>query len=436
MTAAIFVAAFLVCSFFAVMRHPIYGLIAYVGVFYINPPARWWGQGVLLDVRWSYIAAAVTFLGVLIHRPGRSRVKVGRDPIVYVFCAFLVWIAAQEIWAIDLERQQMLLEYYAKFGIAVYLICRTLETERQFRLFVWAHLLGCFYFGWLAYTQHGGGRFEDFGGAGVRDANEAALTIGTGALVLGSLLLYERLLQRVVLIGIAPFLVNAIVATVSRSGFLSLAMGGALFNVLTPPKFRKWVLAMSALAVVLLLMLTTDSYWERIDTIKQRGQEVEGVDTGSGRLEVMKAQLRMFRDHPWGCGHFCTTVLSPSYVDVKELDPELGVRSSHNTFLSMLVEQGLPGAVVYVTLLAWVFVRGRRLARQSRGTGNFVSLMLPGVVGSLGAMFLADMFVPYVRYEVRFWFLALLVVLMRFQEEYRTGDTATPLSATTDNRHS
>jgi hypothetical protein len=29
-------------------------------------------------------------------------------------------------------------------------------------------------------------------------------------------------------------------------------------------------------------------------------------------------------------------------------------------------------------------------------------------------MFVGDMFVPYVRYEVRFWFIALLLVLLRF----------------------
>ena len=179
-------------------------------------------------------------------------------------------------WAIDPDQQRTLLEYYLKFAVAVFMIYRAVDSEAHFRLFLWAHVLGCFYFGWIVYSQYEGGRFEEFGGAGVKDANEAALTIGTGALVLGSLLLWEKLRQKLLLVGMAPFLINAIVATISRSGFLALAFGGGLFNLLTPPRFRKWVVPMSALALVLLLMLTTESYWSRIETIAYKGEEVEG----------------------------------------------------------------------------------------------------------------------------------------------------------------
>ena len=189
MTAVAFVSAFLFCCLLAVVRHPVFGVIAYVGVFYVNPPVRWWGLGALHDVRWSLIAAAVTLAGVLIHQTGRRRAGSGRDPVVFLFVAFLIWLAVQLVWAIDLGRQQTLLEYYLKFGVAVYLINRSIDTEQNFRLVLWAHVLGCFYFGWLAFAHYSGGRFEEFGGAGVKDANEAALTIGTGALMLGSLML-------------------------------------------------------------------------------------------------------------------------------------------------------------------------------------------------------------------------------------------------------
>ena len=67
---------------------------------------------------------------------------------------------------------------------------------------------------------------------------------------------------------------------------------------------------MSVLAAVLLMLLTSEDYWQRIGTIQLAGQEVEDVDTGSERLAVMAAQIEMFRDNPWGCGHFCTTILS------------------------------------------------------------------------------------------------------------------------------
>jgi hypothetical protein len=416
-TAIAFVLVFVMACVMALVRHPIYGLWAYVGVFYVNPPLRWWGQGFLLNFRWSVIAAAVTFIAILIHKTGRQNESFARQPIAILYFVFVAWLAVQLGWALDVEQQQILLEYYLKFGIGAFLILRSLDGEANFRRFLWAHVAGCFYFGWLAYTSHQGGRFEEFGGAGVKDANEAALCIGTGALVLGSLLLWENWRRRVALIGMAPFLVNAIVATVSRSGFLALAAGGLVFNLLAPPKYRKFVVPMSLLAVVLVLMLSTEDYWNRIETITYRGQEVEGEDTGSGRLDIMAAQLRMARSYPLGCGHTCTAILSPQYLGAEHLTTEAGVRSSHNTFLSMLVEHGLPGAMIYITAIVLIAKRALMVFRRAKGTGNFVSVMLPAIAGSLAAMVIADLFVPYMRFEVRIWFVCLLWTLWRFQEQ-------------------
>ena len=298
-----------------------------------------------------------------------------------------------------------------------FLILRSLDSEANFRLFLWAHIAGCFYFGWLAYTSYDGGRFEEFGGAGVKDANEAALTIGTGALVLGALLLWVKWREKAVLVGMAPFIVNAIVATVSRSGFLALVMGGLTFNWLTSPKYRKWVVPMSILAGVLMLMLTTQDYWNRIETITYAGQEVEGKETGTGRLEIIAGQFQMFRDHPLGCGHACTAILSPQYLGAQHLTDASGVRASHNTFMSMLVEHGVPGGAIYLIMLILIVRRVRMVSSRTRHSAGFVAAMLPGVAGSLAAMIVADMFVPYMRFEVRIWFICLLWVLWRLRIE-------------------
>src|SRR5215470_16251229 len=71
--AALFLILFIAGCVLAFIRHPIYGLMTYVGEYFIHPPSRWWGQGLLLDVRWSVLAAGMTLLAVLIRRSGRSR---------------------------------------------------------------------------------------------------------------------------------------------------------------------------------------------------------------------------------------------------------------------------------------------------------------------------------------------------------------------------
>jgi O-antigen ligase len=425
-TGLLFSIAFIASCVLALARGPIYGMLAYVAVFYLNPPIRWWGQGVLADIRWSLVTAAVTLVALLIHRGRWNGTPFFKQPVVIGLCLLLAWMVVQLPWILDRDLHVEVIEYYAKFVIAMYLIYYCVDSERNLRLFLWAHVLGCFYFGWLVFTTYTGGRFDNFGGAGLKDANEVALTMGTAALALGSLLLTARWPGRVVAVGVAPFIVNGLVATISRSAFLALVVGGAVYNWFTPARWRKWVVALSALAVVLLLMLTTESYWSRIQTIAMGGQIIEGVDTGVDRIAQWRGQLRMFRDHPLGCGHHCTTILSPSYFESWVLAERAGVRSSHNTFLSMLVDHGVPGGLAYVALLSWVLLAARRLRRSPVLQSGSMPLFVPAVVGSLLAMFVGDMFVPYVRYEVRFWFIALLLVLLRLAQESSQDVPATP----------
>lgn len=66
LTAGAFFAAYVTGCLLSLFRHPIFGLLTYVGVFYIHPPARWWGD-VLPSARWSLLAACVTLIGLLVH---------------------------------------------------------------------------------------------------------------------------------------------------------------------------------------------------------------------------------------------------------------------------------------------------------------------------------------------------------------------------------
>jgi hypothetical protein len=63
----------------------------------------------------------------------------------------------------------------------------------------------------------------------------------TGILVGGSLFLAGRLRERAILLALLPLIVNALIATISRSGFLAICVGGIVFNYFTPPAFRKQV---------------------------------------------------------------------------------------------------------------------------------------------------------------------------------------------------
>src|SRR5262245_28767941 len=64
LTAIAFAGVFALALVLAFVRHPIFGLGAYLLAFFNHPPDRWWGQS-LPDLRWSLLAAAVTLVAAL-----------------------------------------------------------------------------------------------------------------------------------------------------------------------------------------------------------------------------------------------------------------------------------------------------------------------------------------------------------------------------------
>lgn len=413
LTALLFLAAFGVGSVLALTRAPIYGLATYVATFYLHPPSRWWGQGILEDIRWPLLAAAVTLLALLVHKPKLPLTRILRSGPFWTLVVFVAWIAVQSIWALDAEAHSQLLSIYWKFIVVMILVTRCIQSERDLKIFLWVHALGCAYLGYIAYTSYGGGRFEGFGGPGLGEANAAALVLVTGMAVAGSLFLTGGWRAKAGVVGIAPLIVNALVTTISRSGFLAMAVAGIVFNWLVPPKFKTPVRVLSVLALVLLAMLTNDVYWGRMETIKYGGETVEGVDTGAGRLATIEAQLRMATSRPLGCGHQCTTYLSYTYLDPKFHSVQ-GGRASHNTFMSMLVDHGIPGAAIYVLMAWWALTRLLQLRRTLVGSQSLLAGVLPAVGGALIAMLIGDLFVQYIRLEVRIWFIAVLMVMLHF----------------------
>ena len=404
---------FAVGAFYALSRHPIYGLMTYVAVYYLHPPARWWGAPIA-GYRWSLLAAGITLLAVIIHARKRQppTVPLFKHKVMIGLMLFFGWLVLQSFSALDQPMHHDMITLFAKYVLLVGLIYLSVDSERHLKWFLWTHVLGCAYLGWIAYTAYEGGRFEGFGGPDINEANAGALQIVTGILCASVLLLMGKTKERLFLLGTLPFIVNALVTTVSRSGFLEVALGGIVFNWFSLPRFKKIVRVLSIVAVLGFLVVTDPGYWLRISSMKYAGEQVQGVDTGEGRIVLVKAQWQMFFAHPFGCGHRCTAVLSPEYLDDSRLTGQgkQRARSSHNSFMTMLVEHGVVGALFYVALLVWIYRSVRFLARKLKGQETFLAAFMPAIAAIMAALTIGDLFVDYVLQEVRMWFVAILMV--------------------------
>lgn len=413
LTGLLFLSAYAAGCAMSLIRHPIFGLVTYVAAFYLHPPSRWWGQA-LPDLRWSFTAAAVTLVSVLVHKNVARRDGFFRHRAMTGLAIFIVWIIVQLPWALDRGLQLTLLTLYVKYLLLLWLMYRCIDTETNLRRFLWSHVLGCLYMGWTAYTSYQGGRFEGFGGPDINEANAGAMQIVTGIFIASVLFLVGSVREKIAVFACMPLVVNALVTTISRGAFLAAGVGGVIFNYLTPLLYRRRVRLLSVLALILFVMLTNPLYWARIASLKFAGEEVEGLDTGSGRVVLMQAQLRMFQSHPFGCGHRCTAVLSPYYLDDRYLTSsgETRARSSHSTVLTMLVEHGIPGIILYALMTVWIVKSMLTLARRLKDKEGFLPTLVPGLAAALAAVMVGDLFVDYLKLEVRFWLIAVLMVCL------------------------
>ena len=415
LSALVFVLAYVAGLGLAFVKHPKYGLYTYIAVFYIDPPSRWWGS-FAPEMRWSLVAAIVTLIATWRLTEESRRPNWLSTTPAKLLVVMTAWIWIQNVWAIDPVQHMELSVLFTKYVMLYYLIYRLVGSARETVVFLLVHVTGCMYLGWLAFNASVSGRLEGVGGPGINEANAFAMQMATAIMVGSMMVLASRGPRRWIAFASMPFLLNAIVLAGSRGGFVAILCGGIVLACLRPYAHRKLFYAFSALAVVLFVMLSQDYFWERISSIKTGVQDQEEMDTSAlSRIVMFEAQLRMAGSHPFGAGHRGTAALSPQYVDARFLVPDPdhpdlpGERSSHNTFMTALVEQGIPGAILFIAIWAWCVVevvRVRRLRPLRDSPENMA--MLAGVAGALMVVFIAGMFVDYFKAEVEVWLLATL----------------------------
>ncbi len=437
MTALLFLVCFFAGLGLAIARHPIYGLLTYVGAYYLHPPSRWWGAA-LPDLRWSLLAALITMIAILIHKSKLMPLaaRSGRTSLIVGYALFAIWLLIQSSWAMEADMQSEMLTLFVKYALLIWLMTTAIDSEKHLQWFCWAHVLGCFYLGWVAFDEYHGGRFEYFGGPDINEANSGALQLVSGIFTAAALFLLPEMRNKIALLLTMPLVVNGMILTSSRSAFLAAASGGLIYNLFTHARFKRLVRFFTILAALAFLALTPPQYWQRISSITAAGAEVEGVDTGSGRLVLMQAQLQMFASHPLGCGHRCTVTLSPQYLDESHLTgtAEQKGRASHNTFMSLMVEQGIPGMTFYALFLIWVARKGLQLHQLTRNTEGFLSTLTPSILAFMTALVVGDIFVDYLKSEVRVWFASLLVVAVSLAIRAReTRDKAAEAAGSPEN---
>jgi|DewCreStandDraft_4_1066084.scaffolds.fasta_scaffold15979_5 O-antigen ligase len=423
LTALAFLLGFFALLALALVRHPIFGLYAYLASFYIHPPSRWWAQN-LPDLRWALLSAFVTLVALYVHRD-----KLNKAPPWFanapaaLLTLYCLWMWIQVFWAVDAQAHWNGTLQFSKYLVAFYLCYRLLDSPQRLRDFLLVHLAGCFYLGVQAFLSSNftGGRLNGVGGPGIDDANTLGMFLATGV-VAGAALALSQSGWRLwgTFAGLA-FAMNGLVLTASRGAFLGLMAGGALVSMLHPKRLRWRFLVLAAIAALGFLSIVDDRFVQRMLSLVEVVERTEDIDmSAESRFEIKKAQMQMFLDYPFGTGHKGTAALSPLYMDRKWLavtrrDGQISVgRSSHNTFLTTLAEQGFVGASLFIALVFWVAKTSWRIWRDRNRTNVLeLPVITAGFAGGVWVVLVAGIGTDYLMAEVQFWMLAGLVVALR-----------------------
>ena len=414
LTGLVFLAGFLGGLGLALFRSPIFGLYVYLATFYLHPPSRWWGVG-LPDMRWSLLAAAVTLIAALRLPADRNRPAWLSTTPAKLILAFAIWVWIQNAWALDRTNHLELSILFTKFVVLYYLIYRLIDSQQRLVWFLLAHILGSLYLAWLAFNARFTGRLEGVGGPGIDEANALGMLMATAAAIGATLMITYTDWRRWAAIAAMPLVLNAMVLTGSRSSFLGLISGGLALWYLKPPQVRKRFYFFALIGVMGAASLAHEQFLSRMETITAAVDDSQQMDVSAeSRIVLLKAQWQMAKGNPLGLGHRGTGVLAPFYLDEKYLtgthnDPSQMSRTSHNTLMTVLVEQGVPGMIIFGSLLVWIFRRAMDIRRRTR-VGDTNDLLLPasGVVAAIVVMQIAGLFVDYLKVELLIWFVALL----------------------------
>ncbi len=195
--------------------------------------------------------------------------------------------------------------------------------------------------------------------------------------------------------GIIGLLLAALLLTVSRSAWLGLTVGGAVFLVLALPALRIPGWRIRLVSIFVAPLLVTITLWKPLVTRMTSSFVAEdpGVTT---RVFMWKTAVAQFKEHPWlgvSPGGYSLNYLEyaarlqesgtsrPAYAGITQ--------EAHNEMLQLLAERGLIGALVWLAAFIWLL---RPAVQALPGLSGAERIRHATAFGALAAILVECMF--------------------------------------------
>ena len=399
-------------------KRPAYGVALYMLIFFAEPDLWWWGK-VIGGYRWSLYGGIALLVAVIVsrllgsqgapsgnRRPGRF---LGWVAVAMLVNATLVHLLLAPNTAISSGPYWQL----AKFVLLFFLISAAIRTREDLRIVLLSIVLGAGYIGYeCTVNDRGhlrGDRLEGVGAPGATGANQLASLMVTVLPITGAFFLAGKRWEKLLMLPIAPFILNVVILCNSRGAFLSLIVSVVILLFFAPPRVRKRVLKLVCLgAVATWLLLGDPRIVERFMTTFAAKEERGG--SAEHRLDYWLAGLRMLGDHPFGTGgDGFKRVYGPHYIAAVN-GQNFRSRSVHNGYINEACNWGIQGIFLQMLFMMGGLAVLWRMARSYKTVGDRFSRILGivlfvGMIGFLGEC----MFGSFLDAEWGYWCVALAV---------------------------
>lgn len=261
--------------------------------------------------------------------------------------AFVVWSGATAFWSIDLEGTERRVQTYAQLTLLVWLIWQLAPSHERLRSLLQAYVLGtylCILSTVLHYLQGTMVQTGRYAAEGF-NPNDLGFTLVLAIPMAWYLALTQqnRLLKWVNRLYV-PLGMVGVLLTASRGAFIPSLVALTIIPWTLPqlrPRTKLLFLVGLAASLVFIARFIPQTSWERLSTTSD---EISSGDF-SARGAFWKAGFDVFLQHPFfgvGAGTFDQAI-----------EPAIGAaRAPHQTFLSVLVGQGLIGLTLFLAMFA------------------------------------------------------------------------------------
>jgi hypothetical protein len=406
----------------------VYGVIAYFVILNGKLGDMYPSLGA---IRFELVAAVIVLISILLSGKGLYNAFPRTSQLNKPFWAFIIVGFLSMAQAVDYSTSWQNGGYpLFKLCLFYIMVVASIHDRRDLNMLIWAFVLVTVWIGYEPVSNYIRGIAPQYGYGDVAHGRFGAAsghvalanTMNQAVPITGLLALCIRTRwKKLLLIGIAVFLVFGVIATKSRGGFIGLAAIGAGFAYLNRTKTKNMlVIAILAFA---LLIFSGASYWSHMSTITHG---VHGSRSANDRYIGLLNGISMLMKRPLlGVGIGCYAEARRQYFSYYFW--------SHNLYGELLGELGL--ASVFWFYWMYSVWRGCKYLKINLNPHdeklNFYHNMLTGIQFSIILRLIMGNFTH--GWYIWFWFLmaALCVSIENIISKESFSESAAPVASNT-----